>query len=74
MKLRHHSGGFMNTLLVVMGLFMATTTMADEISCPILVCEDPALDGPIDYDLCWHVTDEQPMKTIRSHNCEWYIA
>ena len=38
--------------------FILATSLADEISCPILQCDDPALDGPIDYDLCWHVTQE----------------
>ena len=31
---------------------------AAKISCPILQCDDPSLDGPIDYDLCWEVEEE----------------
>jgi len=35
-----------------------TNVKAAEISCPKMFCEDPLLDGKIDYDLCWSVDEE----------------
>ena len=47
---------------------------AGQISCPALQCEDPLIDGKIDYDLCWSVDETQPIVTYTAHTCEWYLA
>jgi len=53
---------------------MLSLSRAAKISCPILQCDDPLLNGPIEYDLCWKVEEVQPMRVIRSYDCDWYIG
>ena len=58
----------------LMLLLLGSAVKAEKIACPILQCSDPLLDGPIDYDLCWKVEDNQPMTIMKSHDCVWYIG
>jgi len=55
-------------------LLVGSLVEAEKIACPVLQCSDPLLDGPIDYDLCWKVEENQPMTIMKSHDCEWYIG
>ena len=58
-------------LLLILG---CVAVKDGKITCPILQCDEPLLGGPIDYDLCWKVEENQPMGKMTSHDCEWYIA
>jgi hypothetical protein len=59
----------MNTFVASL---LATATLAEQISCPVLYCENPKLDGPVTYDLCWESDEQQPMGSMRSFGCNWY--
>lgn len=55
-------------------LTLGSLVRAESIACPKLICGDPDPDGPIDYDLCWKVVEEQPMRTMKAYDCDWYIG
>ena len=46
--------------------------IADQISCPELLCEDPDPDLPSRADLCYLHDGNQPAKILRAHSCSWY--
>ena len=52
----------------------AIGALADPISCPELLCEDPDPTLPSRHDLCFQHDGLQPSKYIRLHSCDWYPA
>jgi len=61
----------MKLLITVTALFLAGV-LAEEFSCPKLNCENPSINGPVTYDLCWSSDMQQPMRSMISFNCGWY--
>ena len=66
----------MAKLVILLNLVVQFNAKADQISCPILQCNDPYEgNGELDkshYDLCWKVEEEQPMKIMNVYSCDWY--
>ena len=53
-------------------LFVFKTALTDPISCPSLLCEEQNRTSDVQLDLCYEHDNQQPVRYLRMHTCEWY--